>query len=54
MDSYDFYMIGNEYFEKGDYFSAIACYENSNKIAPHFKNYERLFACYNLVNSTNS
>ena len=46
MESYDYYCLGTESFDKSDYKSAIEFFEKSNRISEHYKTYEKMFLCF--------
>lgn len=50
MDSYDYYMLGQEYLDRKAYQNAIKYFLMSLKIEEHYKTYEKLYECYNCIN----
>mgnify|MGYP002085255316 CR=1 FL=1 len=47
MESYDYYILGEDYRNKKEYHNAIKYFLLSLKKGIHYKTYERLYECYN-------
>ena len=52
VDAYEYYLKGSEEYDKGNYTEAISCFERSNEIEEHFKNYKRLYSCLMHLGNT--
>lgn len=50
MDSYDYYILGQEYLDRKEYLKAIKYFLISLKIKEHYKTYKNLYECYNCIN----
>lgn len=50
MESYDYYILGEDYRNKKEYYKAIKYFLLSLKKGMYYKTYERLYECYKGIN----